>query len=555
MSSPPAARAPAPASPTPDSRRAPTRFHVAAWSAVLLCALLLSLAGYDSFQLGAYKDDASYAVLARSLVYSEHYGLANVPGEPAPTRYPFGFPLLLAPLVLLFPNDPNALKLLSLGATLLNVALIFWGWPAFARRASYGWALAAAALYAFAPLTVWLSHTVLSEAVFTTLCLSALVLTESSAAPPPTRTRRILTLALLSVVLFLAVFVRTIGLVLVVTVLSYLVVRRRAFARDAAFVLGGIVALTILVVALTPVRLSDLFPTEYVSQLAAPAAWDSTTVATPLVLRFAGTLAQYSTSDFRQILLPFGGGAGEQAFADRLGLPALPLAIALLSTALLALGLVVWYRRYGLSAALLFTVLYVLALIIWPWGLSRLLYPVQPQLFFAFLLGIAALLSALARAARSRALLSAPAARVLPNLALGAVALTLISISAYYSLHPEDSRAHVGDLPTRSLWLKSNTPPDAVVMSEEPQTDYLYAGRRTVPYGGFDSLPNLEQYLAANRVAYILVAPRLQWLPEYTVIYSDAATGLLALLQTPTPALAEVYASSDGTIRIYQFRP
>src|SRR5712692_863071 len=97
----------------------PNRLQVAGWVLVMLVGLALCLRNYNSFQLGTWRDDAHYIILARSLVESDRFGLINAPGLPDSTQYPFGYPLLLVPLLLLFPDQPDRLKILSLIATLL----------------------------------------------------------------------------------------------------------------------------------------------------------------------------------------------------------------------------------------------------------------------------------------------------------------------------------------------------------------------------------------------------------------------------------------------------
>ena len=48
------------------------------------------------FRVGNYVDDAHYAVLAKSLRTGQGYRTLNLPGQPPETKYPPGFPLLLA---------------------------------------------------------------------------------------------------------------------------------------------------------------------------------------------------------------------------------------------------------------------------------------------------------------------------------------------------------------------------------------------------------------------------------------------------------------------------
>ena len=67
---------------------------------VLLIAVSLGLYlwRFDSFQVGTYMDDAEYMVLSKSIAEGRDYGLINPPNEVLPTRYPFGWPLILAPV-------------------------------------------------------------------------------------------------------------------------------------------------------------------------------------------------------------------------------------------------------------------------------------------------------------------------------------------------------------------------------------------------------------------------------------------------------------------------
>ena len=79
---------------------------------------------FDSFQVGTFYDDAHYIVLAESLANGEGYHLINYPDKPPENNFPPGWPLLLAPLTVLFPDNYIVLKGLALAFWLASIPLI-----------------------------------------------------------------------------------------------------------------------------------------------------------------------------------------------------------------------------------------------------------------------------------------------------------------------------------------------------------------------------------------------------------------------------------------------
>src|SRR5437868_15514793 len=53
---------------------------------------------------GQYYDDAIYVVSARSLADGHGYHIESLPGDPPQTKYPIGYPLLLASVWKAFPS-------------------------------------------------------------------------------------------------------------------------------------------------------------------------------------------------------------------------------------------------------------------------------------------------------------------------------------------------------------------------------------------------------------------------------------------------------------------
>ncbi len=523
----------------------PTRVQVAAWCGVLAAILVLSLRDYDSFQLGTFVDDAIYITLARSLS-TAHYGLISAPGDPALPSHPFGYPLLIAPWVWLFPDHADAPKLLSLVATLANAAILFWAWPWFSRSTSRWWALAVAALSSLAPQTIGHTRMVMSEPIFTTFSLAAIVLAERAVQG---RHGRWWSTAL-SVVLVFVVFTRTIGLAVLAAIVVYLpVVGGRRAVRLLASVVIQMALIVAAIVSVTSIEVRHVPPSRYVGALQAHGIAPNSD--RPLPQRLGQAASRLIGRDLRQAVLPLGGGERERAAAERLGLPMLPQLVAFLLSGLIGLGVARACAREGLSLFLLVPLIYLPVLLIWKAGGPRLLYPMQPALFLNLLLGIEAVMVELGLLLPRSEAVRRSARAVLPV----AVAVLLLA-SVYGALHNDDSRLHAGDLQTRSSWLRARVDTaDVIMMTEQPVVDALYSGVNTVPYPPTPTSPEeLHAYLTRYNVTYILLAPELIWRPTYQPAWSVRAMTLLPLLETLVAErrIVLVFSSERDRVRVFR---
>lgn len=560
----------------------PSRNQIIVWFILLSSALFLFLHDYYSVQIGVSYDDARYIILARSLLQGETYGLIYGPGEPAQAFYPFGFPLLLTPVVWLVPDNLQALRLTSLLATIINAGLLFWGWRWVSRHTSNWWSLAVVALYLLSPLTVEWSRAVMSEAPFLTYCLLALFLTQLISETCEHSIWRPLVLGTL---LTMAAFTRTVGIVLVGTVFLHLMMtlRWRSWRPIAVTTVQMVLFATCIVYA-TPVTTADLIPIQYLKQgnssfvngivqrvtgstptearlseryIAETSETDGEksrpTVNLKLLFSdfFVDGARQHLGQDVRLAVIPVGGGEREQEIAGRLGVPFLPRLFGYFVSTLIAVGLARWLYKDGITAFALFAIFYFLALQVWVWNGARLLYPIQPQLFFGFMLGIHALLLGAYALLRRQIPLSAK----MPQAALQSTVAILVILSIVASLRMQPTQTHTGDVEIRTEWIRSHSQPTDIIMTEVPELDYLYSDRLAVWYPGIcDTAGNLQNYLTANNVDYILVAPKLEWEPQYTAEYSDLATCFAPIFETLTQAgqLELVYSSEPTMIRVFR---
>ncbi len=523
----------------------PTRLQVAVWAVLLSVASGLALRNFYTFQVGTYVDDAQYVVLAQSLVASPVYGLVDRTTTPVIASFPFGFPLILAPLTLLGPNAFAAMKAVSLLATLFVASLIFWQWRWLMGPTSYWWALATTGLYVAAPLTVGHASMIMSEPVFTGACLAVLALARRGAVgPQPLRWSTLMALSLAA-----AVFTRTIGALLVPLVLAYLALGRGVSAWRPVLAVSIQIALMLrLIFQVTPLAPHNLLPSRYIEDIASEG---TDGVLTSFVADPLWRVQFYFVQELPEAVLPFfaplerriGTVYDGNLVSNALGLLTLTTVIA---------GLV-WLARRGLPPLPAFTMMYLAALFFWSWEGTRLLYPVQAGLFAGLLFGLLVLLHRASRIVASKRLHRRTIHRVLATFVL-----TMLAVSAVRSLRFHDSRLYTGDLRVRTAWTELLHAPSGSIMSEFPETDFLYSGRKMVAFPGPGvSEEQFRDYVFKNRVDYVLIAPEIAW-NDYGYIASQSEltrkiAGYTAVLERQGAA-ERIYEASDGQIVVFRVR-
>jgi 4-amino-4-deoxy-L-arabinose transferase-like glycosyltransferase len=566
-----------------DENPHPNKYQIIIWGGLIFFSIGLFLLKSKSFQIGADIDDSSYIILARSLLHSTSYGLINNPGTPAPGKFPFGYPFILALFSFFIPNNQDVLRIPSLLATIANISIVFWGWRWLSKKRSYWWGLAIASLLALSPITVDLSRRVMSEPVFTTFCLLTILLTEELA----NGNKNVWVKFALGLALFLTVFTRTVGILLFACVFAYLFIKKGiGYWKGLSPIVAVMVLLSGIVVWTTPVQWKDLLPVGYLndsnarfmilfsgqptptvsadqlaggtenggeptsasSYISAISSWNEklSKIVNLLIFGFQRHLGV----DIRQAVLPIGGGFREQSLANQIGIPIFPQIFGFFISFTVILGLFRLIRHEEFNLFGVFSLIYLAAIFFWYWDGTRLLYPIQPQILLGFVLGIEGLILIVIRLVNRQQLVN-KLIKFTPLIMVLGICVTSISKSFLI----DDSRQHVGDLQARSSWLKSNTKPQAIVMTENPQTDYLYSDRKTVPYPfTFTTAVQLNDYMIKKGVDFILVAPAQFWQLVYQPFFSQNTVHLLPLLQQliSQNRVQLIYSTEQDWIRVYK---
>jgi 4-amino-4-deoxy-L-arabinose transferase-like glycosyltransferase len=136
----------------------------------------------DIPQFGDPHDDGVYFVSAKSLASGGGYRIESLPGDPAQTKYPPLYPLLLSLAWRINPNFPENLPLAAWISWLAIPAILILLAAYYPRMGiSDGRASLLLALVAINPYFIWIGSHLHSELFFLALALGAMLLVERAA--------------------------------------------------------------------------------------------------------------------------------------------------------------------------------------------------------------------------------------------------------------------------------------------------------------------------------------------------------------------------------------
>jgi len=130
-------------------------------------------------QLGYYHDDSIYWVTAKSFAQGDGYKIASLPHQPFQTKYPPLYPAFLSLVWRINPHFPDNLSLATLFAWLLFPPFIWLVWRFLNEQHFARWeCILLTTVAALNPVAVLLSVSLMSELLFTSLFVAALLLAE-----------------------------------------------------------------------------------------------------------------------------------------------------------------------------------------------------------------------------------------------------------------------------------------------------------------------------------------------------------------------------------------
>ena len=460
---------------------------------VFLASTLAVILTITPWPVGTYQDDAIYTVLAKSLAEGSGYRMLNLPGEPAGTHYPPGYPAFLALLWRLGPSFPDNIVLFKYA----NAALVGLGalgvrcW--LRKRAALGeLAASTGALLATCSVVVLLTAGVLmSEPLFVALLIPSLSMAEEAAEHGRMRDA-----ALAGALVGLLALVRTLGVALLPAMVVVMLWRR----RWTSAVVATLVTLAFLVpwqlwVEAHGAEIPEVLSGKYGPYL----SWmidgyregGLAIVAEIVVVNVRDTLFLFSS-----LVLPVGATAAR--------VPGAVLALVVLATGCVALA-----RRAPVLLA--FLAIYGAIVLLWPFEPSRFLVGVWAAFVLVAVSGTAWL---------ARWSPSGTRARTLRWSGLACAGLACLG-HVVYSARGVQGRwweASQREAGRRGLalaeWARERTAPGDVLVTPDELIVYLYGGRQALPVSTFrprERLRRLTDDEVRSALAGLLDAYEPRW--------------------------------------------
>ncbi len=487
---------------------------------VALCgvAVLVGILAFDSYP-SIIGDNAEFVILARSLAAGNGFRYINHPDNRPATKYPLGFPALLAGWSLIFGDSVVSMKVCVLVCYVAAVGLAF---GVGEKLMGWAYALVASALVATSAVVVAYSHQVLSDVPYMAFSLIGIYLLLSH-----DRGRRYLVAGL--AVSIWALVVRSAGMSLVLAAVVFLFLKGRK--KEAFAAIGA----AVLVSALWSLRNYSLMGegSRYMQVLLSANPYDpdkGMLTLSGLVNRVFTNAGGYLGGLLPVTLLPTlikparGGG----------GAP-LSILVSVLALIVVALG------AYGLRKRGLLVGIYVLAYfavyLVWPevWKSERFMVPVAPMLAIFLVWGLKTILTYfdLKRAV----ILAVCAALVLTN---------LFSLTSYVKRERGYPIGWVRYLET-AQWAGANTDPASVVMCRKPFLFNLFSNRKTIAYPFTRDKAAMREYLLEAHPDYIV-------LDDFGGGTSATDVYVVPVLQDMLEYLGLVYETDEPVNKLLAFR-
>lgn len=475
--------------------------------------------------LSPFVDNARYLTVAKSLLQGSGYSRIHAPVVTPHTLYPPGYPLLLAGLMYLFSFNLILFKVLSILALFLGLVFLFF---LLRRYADFTTAAVITVVSGLSPLLVRYSAVELTEPLFLSVAILALLLIEKSM--DSSGLNKYLFGAVL--VAISAYYIKSAGIVFLPLGLSYYIYKRD-YNKAAVFTL-----IFLLLMAPWFIRSFLVQAPEngtYFRQIMWKDPYNiSLGKATFLDIakRVLVNLLRYSTFGLRKF--------SPARFLAKPLSEILFRLLALVFSILTIAGFVDRVRK-GIKAADIFTLGYLSMYLLWPAMDIRYMHALMPFFIYYFLFG-ARLTGGWLASIFSRPGLNQVAVvfSLIPVILLSLFAdgdLILANLKQG-GLNAEQARFYQAN-----NWIKKNSPKNSVILSARPETTFILTERKAANYQ-VQKASDLIKRVRSSDYDYLIVDAF-----SYTFKFRKVAE---VAIKSGKERFKLVYSTSQPVVKVYK---
>jgi hypothetical protein len=507
--------------------------RLAAPFVVALITAAVAAWAIEPWPVGVFQDDGIYAILGKAIARGEGYRYLNLPGAPAATHYPPGYPLVLALIWRLspvFPDNTALFVFVSVGFLAVAAAgAWYFGHRRLGLHPGVATALALATV-ACAPALMF-GVFVLSEPMFVALLFPILIAAERAADSGSRRDA-----AAAGLLAGLLALVRTMGQFVALALVLVLIVRRRWSAAAAAI---GTAALSIIPWHLWVAAHGADVPPVLMGKYGPYDGWLRGAVASEGI-GFVAAVAWKNLRELHALAWDMFTGITDA------GAPVVVALGAFVSgPVLIVLGLGARRLARRAPVTLCFSFAYMAIVLAWPFEPTRFVWALLPIFGAMMALGAATVIGWRPESTRGRAGRLAAVA-VMALLGTGYLAYNVRAVrTRMWTIMPSTFTQRATPL---IEWARTATDPRDLLATDDDAMVHLYSARRTIPVGTFTP----QEYLAAQ--SYDFAATQLQTLlreyrPRY-VMCGSAHCVMAAgqLMRREVPLLRLVVTLRRGAI-------
>ncbi len=448
--------------------------------AVMVCTV--ALLTVTPWPVGAFQDDATYVVLAKSLAEGHGFRMLNLPGEPNATHFPPGYPLVLALLWKVAPSFPDNIVLFKF-ANAFFLAAAAVGAYLFARKrfgASAGSAAAVAIAGTLSIVVILVTGVIMSEPLFLALLFPALLWSERSVESGKWQDA-----AVAGALLGVLTLVRTLGVFAIPALGLVLLARRR---WTSLLIMGATASVFVLPWQLWVAAHQQEIAPVLVGKFGSYGAW--------LVEGYRTGGVDFALGVVRRNASELHGMVSYGFMPVQAAWPRMVVMTALLG--FMVLGTQRFYR--SAPASLVFLGVYTLVIMLWPFEPARFLLAVWPMWPLLVGCGVVA----------AWRLLSGRLARGLGRPMVIGLVLAIVGGWGWYNAVGYSRKWWVSvqrDAGERAKpiveWAARYTAPTDVLSTEDDLIVYLYSGRKAVPTSTFTARQRLTALTDAEDVEVV----------------------------------------------------